>query len=82
MYNDIFLLCSEAPIFKVKVPLHYNSKNVDYLITCFYCKTLYVGFAFNFKKRLRIHLCYVMTDKEIICGVAKHFINSYNTTYR
>ena len=79
IFEDQFKCTATGKYYRVKGALHCNSKNVIYLITCFDCKKQYVGSATNFKERFRVHKSDIKTNKER-CGVAKHFINSCNTT--
>ena len=82
IFDDQFECTATDKYYKVKGALHCNSKNVIYLITCSDCKKQYVGSALNFKERFRLHKSGIKTGKEGRCGVAKHFVNSCNTTGR
>ena len=58
----------------IKGKLPCDSFNVVYLITCSNRREQYVGSAFNFKQRFRIHKSDIKTNKDRF-GTARHFNN-------
>ena len=58
----------------VRGNLSCNNSNVIYLISCKSCEDQYIGWAIDFKARLRIHKSDIKTKKDG-CGTAKYFNN-------
>ena len=56
----------------IKGNLSCGSCNVIYFTTCSNCREHYVGSAFNYNQRFRIHKYEVKTNKDL-CGTARHF---------
>ena len=56
----------------IKGNLSCDSCNVIYFITCSNCREHYVGSAFNYKQRFRIHKYDIKTNEDR-CGTARHF---------
>ena len=73
VFDNTFKCTTTGKYYKVEVTLSCNSVNVVYLITCQCCKLQYVGSAFTFKERFRIHKRDVNTGKKR-CSAAKHFL--------
>ena len=78
IFSNTFEYTVTGKIYNTNGNLCCNSHNVKYLITCSSCNIQYIGSAFNFKDRFRLHKSDIKTGK-LRCGAAKHFINFCTT---
>ena len=74
VFENMFTCTVTGKKYFVKGELHCKSCNVIYLVECSNCKHQYIGSAFNFKQRFRIHRSDIKTSKDR-CGTARYFNN-------